>query len=446
MTEIKKTNDDIRTKDWRQWLIDEGAGLVKGQSTPHAIVLFRKKLQPNTAVRLLIKGMENEQINEVCYQMRCGVATMAIATELVSIRINSSVAIDSQRIKERLRLTALCVDARYFEFLSRTATSYDHTNAIEFRLDVDFDSDLELVELAKKRNPSTDEPVVKNVYANDLRLVSTHPQHPFNITPAEPRKLIAVLTPHQSLHLSCLAIKGYGSEHAAFIPVALEGHVKRPIVKIITPVTGQEAVQLVSVCPQRVFDLEESLNMCMDTTSDGEKKEEEKNRPREILIHNKKKNGQETKSVDKVARVKDSDQCLGSAVCTRCTSSFLPFAKSVKLEFTEKEFLLRVESVNKIPSIQLWNQAVELALSDETKVPSSHTFSTFTTTTTTSASVGSSTMMEISSSSINSMVLDKVTTTTDTKTTQVPTSSAPLSSIWSLYSSPSPSTSFTNGL
>ena len=76
--------------------------------------------------------------------------------------------------------------------------------------------------------------------------------------------VLALLKPGGRLHMTMLAEKGTGREHAKFMPLCHVGHRQVPRVQLIchdnkTPrLTELEAEALVTSCPQQVFDIEDA--------------------------------------------------------------------------------------------------------------------------------------------------------------------------------------------
>lgn len=100
-----------------------------------------------------------------------------------------------------------------------------------------------------------------NVYASDLVF---HPQGKQSeyfsgenaIRPVNPKILIAKLRPGHRIHLRCHCIKGVGSDHAKFSPVATASYRLLPQITITQPILGADAKKFARCFPRGVIGYE----------------------------------------------------------------------------------------------------------------------------------------------------------------------------------------------
>ncbi|QUC17805.1 uncharacterized protein UV8b_02046 [Ustilaginoidea virens] len=101
-----------------------------------------------------------------------------------------------------------------------------------------------------------------HVYARDIVFVPTGKQVEYfsgddAIAPVNPDILIAKLRPPQTISLSMHMHKGIGADHAKFSPVATASYRLMPIIKILKPILGDDAVKFARCFPQGVIGLEQ---------------------------------------------------------------------------------------------------------------------------------------------------------------------------------------------
>ncbi len=117
-------------------------------------------------------------------------------------------------------------------------------------------------QLARERDAEPEEKYVNcNVYASDLVF---HPQGQQEkmfegenaIRPVNPKILIAKLRPGQRIHLRCHCVKGIGSDHAKFSPVATAFYRLLPQITITQPILGADAKKFARCFPRGVIGYE----------------------------------------------------------------------------------------------------------------------------------------------------------------------------------------------
>jgi DNA-directed RNA polymerase I and III subunit RPAC1 len=69
--------------------------------------------------------------------------------------------------------------------------------------------------------------------------------------------LIAKLRPGQEIEMDLVCIKGTGKIHAKWSPVCTAFYKLKPDVRILKPITGNDAKELKAICPVGVFDIED---------------------------------------------------------------------------------------------------------------------------------------------------------------------------------------------
>ncbi|KAG8624161.1 hypothetical protein KVT40_009137 [Elsinoe batatas] len=148
--------------------------------------------------------------------------------------------------------------------------------------------------LAKKGERDPEKLYVNSaVYAHQMKFEPVGKQteyfaEPHHIRPMNPDILIAKLRPGQIIHVRCHCVKGVGSDHAKFSPVATASYRLLPSIHIKEPILGADAKKFARCFPRGVIELE-------DDVESGQKKAVVKNTmkdtvSRECLRHDEFKN------------------------------------------------------------------------------------------------------------------------------------------------------------
>ncbi|KAG9248877.1 DNA-directed RNA polymerase [Calycina marina] len=100
-----------------------------------------------------------------------------------------------------------------------------------------------------------------HVYARDIKFIpfgrqAEHFSGENAIRPTNPDILLAKLRPGQVIDIQMHAIKGVGSDHAKFSPVATASYRLLPTIDILRPILGQDAVKFKKCFPAGVIGLE----------------------------------------------------------------------------------------------------------------------------------------------------------------------------------------------
>ena len=100
-----------------------------------------------------------------------------------------------------------------------------------------------------------------HVYAKDIKFKPYGGQVKYfsgtdAIMPTNPEVLIAKLRPGQCIDVDMHAIKGIGSDHAKFSPVATASYRLLPTITILKPILGADAKKFQGCFPQGVVELE----------------------------------------------------------------------------------------------------------------------------------------------------------------------------------------------
>lgn len=117
--------------------------------------------------------------------------------------------------------------------------------------------------LAKEGSTDPSEKYVNSsVYAHQLKFQPEGTQKETfaggeAIRPMNPNILIAKLRPGQRIHLQCHCIKGVGSDHAKFSPVATASYRLLPHIEITEPILGADARMFAKCFPKGVITLED---------------------------------------------------------------------------------------------------------------------------------------------------------------------------------------------
>jgi DNA-directed RNA polymerases I and III subunit RPAC1 len=167
--------------------------------------------------------------------------------------------------------------------------------------------------------------VNSNVYASDLVFEPQGQQVQFfsgenAIRPTNPGILIAKLRPGQRIKLQCHCIKGIGTDHAKFSPVATASYRLLPHINITQPITGPHAKKFQHCFPRGVISLIKN--------QDGEDE----------------------------AKVEDPMKDTVSRECLR----YEEFKGKVKLGRVRDHFIFSVESTGQFESDELFLDSVRL--------------------------------------------------------------------------------------
>ncbi|KAG5927586.1 hypothetical protein E4U42_002047 [Claviceps africana] len=177
-----------------------------------------------------------------------------------------------------------------------------------------------------------------HVYARDIVFVPTGKQVEYfsgedAIAPVNPDILIAKLRPRQTICLSMHMHKGIGADHSKFSPVATASYRLMPIIKILRPILGADAVKFAGCFPQGVIGLE--------TVTSEEAQEEG--------------SGYEGREGDQKAVVLDPMKDTVSRECLRHAE----FEGKVKLGRIRDHFIFSIESTGQWDSDELFLESVK---------------------------------------------------------------------------------------
>ena len=154
------------------------------------------------------------------------------------------------------------------------------------------------------------------------------------IVPTNPDILIAKLRPGQCIDIEMRAIKGMGSDHAKFSPVATASYRLLPTITITKPILGKDAEKFARCFPRGVIELEKV------TKKDAVKKG----------------SGYEGHEGELKAVVKDPMKDTVSRECLRHEE----FEGKVKLGRVRDHFIFSIESVGQWESDQLFLESVKI--------------------------------------------------------------------------------------
>jgi DNA-directed RNA polymerase I and III subunit RPAC1 len=178
-----------------------------------------------------------------------------------------------------------------------------------------------------------------HVYARDIVFKPFGRQRNYfsggdEIRPTNPDILIAKLRPGQEIDVDMHAIKGVGSDHAKYSPVATASYRLMPTITILKPILGKDAEKFARCFPRGVIELETVT-----------KKEAAK-----------KGSGYEGHEGEKKAVVKDPMKDTVSRECLRHEE----FEGKVKLGRIRDHFIFSVESVGQWDSDELFLESVKI--------------------------------------------------------------------------------------
>lgn len=81
-----------------------------------------------------------------------------------------------------------------------------------------------------------------------------------SVAPVDEDILITKLRPGQQIHLEAHAVKGIGKDHAKFSPVCSLGYRLLPEIRILKPITGDDAFEFQSCFPKGVIEVVKDKN------------------------------------------------------------------------------------------------------------------------------------------------------------------------------------------
>lgn len=281
---------------------------------------FKIRIISNTESEIVFDliGVDAAIANALRRILLAEIPTMAI--EKVYIEDNTSI-IQDEVLAHRLGLIPLAVDPRLFAFRGQDSNNFTDKDTIVFELDVQC-----------THNPGApadaqpaDKYINSAVYSRDLKWKPEGNQaEEFKDKPIKPVHddiLIAKLRPNQHIKVTLHAMKGIGKDHAKWSPVATAFYRLLPEILITEPIKGQEAQDLVKLCPMKVFDIEDF----------GKEKRAKVSRPR---------------------------QCTMCRECIRET----PWKDRVKIQRVKNHFIFSVESVGTLPAATLVSEALKILL------------------------------------------------------------------------------------
>jgi DNA-directed RNA polymerase I and III subunit RPAC1 len=178
------------------------------------------------------------------------------------------------------------------------------------------------------------------VYASQITFEPVGRQHRLfadssgAVKAANPDVLIAKLRPGQAIELDMHCIKGIGSDHAKFSPVATATYRLLPTIEIKQPILGEHAEKFARCFPRGVIGIEHVT------------KEEAR----------RKGSGYEGKEGEKKAVVKDAMLDTVSRECLRHEE----FKDKVKLGRVRDHFIFQVESTGQWDSDELFLESITL--------------------------------------------------------------------------------------
>ncbi|EKD19209.1 uncharacterized protein L3040_009351 [Drepanopeziza brunnea f. sp. 'multigermtubi'] len=178
-----------------------------------------------------------------------------------------------------------------------------------------------------------------HIYAKDIKFKPFGNQHKYfsgedAIETTNPDILIAKLRPGQCIELEMHAIKGVGSDHAKFSPVATASYRLLPTISILKPILGKDAEKFKSCFPEGVIGIDRVT-----------KKEAE-------MVGS----GYEGHEGEKKAVVFDTMKDTVSRECLRHEE----FKDKVKLGRIRDHFIFQVESLGQWKSDELFMESIKV--------------------------------------------------------------------------------------
>lgn len=191
-------------------------------------------------VELDIIGIDAPIANAIRRILLSEVASMAI--EHVYLDQNTSV-IPDEVLAHRIGLIPIKADSRKFNY-KKDDGEHDESNSLTFRLHAKCPADK----------------AVLTVYSGDLQWEPVGDQSftmP-DVRPVHDDIIIAKLGPGQEIEAELVCEKGIGQTHAKWSPVCTASYRLMTAISLKGQIVGDEADELVSCCPVRVFDIEDT--------------------------------------------------------------------------------------------------------------------------------------------------------------------------------------------
>lgn len=226
----------------------------------------------------LVFGLKNVDVSYANALRRIMLAEVpSMAIEYVNIEENDSPMHD-EILAHRLGLIPILADPNDYEPCSGRGSLAPGKNCIELVLDF------------TARNDSVKSDGCVHVLTKHFRAV----QHNVDGEPISPPGdddgnfmihqdiVIMKLKPGQRLKLRCFAVIGMGADHIKWSPVSTAAYRASPLVSIEEPVTGKDADAIASLCPKKVYDVEDgdlivtdmgACSMCRECVRDARGKD-----------------------------------------------------------------------------------------------------------------------------------------------------------------------------
>ena len=177
-----------------------------------------------------------------------------MAPETIMLQQNKSVMQD-EVLGHRIGLIPFKADPRKFQFRAPKVKN-DHP---------DFTVLFELKVAAKKEYLNSEKRFTNTkVYSSDFRWIRHHDHPPAMddsaLRPVNENILVNILRPSQEMDLRVHVVKGIGKDHTKFCPVSLAAYRMFPIIKLLKPVTGDDAHRLQACFSKGVIAIDQDVN------------------------------------------------------------------------------------------------------------------------------------------------------------------------------------------
>lgn len=197
----------------------------------------------------------------------------SVAIEYVFINNNTSI-IQDEVLAQRLGLIPFTGSREGFQFMKWYRRPTEENPEPDPNGSTDFNTIKLSLKINCARNPgaprgSTDPMIAyKNahVYAKDIVYEPIGQQHKYfgfdprtTFRPTNPDILIAKLRPGQCLDMEMHAIKGIGSDHSKFSPVATASYRLLPTIDIVKPILGADAKKFAQCFNRGVIDISQRV-------------------------------------------------------------------------------------------------------------------------------------------------------------------------------------------
>jgi len=177
-----------------------------------------------------------------------------VAVETVWIAVNTSI-IQDEVLAHRIGLIPLRIDPSKLDDVVDGEETDRDTIVLHYAVECTYETPSE------GSSSSNSNRMVNDVaYSSSLTWMPQGNQSdvfPDSIRPVHEDIVLAKLRPGQRIEFEAHCRRGIGKDHTKYSPVATASYRLLPVIEFMEPITGQSAAELESMCPMKVFDIED---------------------------------------------------------------------------------------------------------------------------------------------------------------------------------------------